>query len=180
MLVARGGVWAGWTTPCWSRGPSRRYLCASFPACLDPYPGSAWGASTRFFPHAIGLPPVRTGSALSSFRAATSARPVCRGCSQFFMFRPAGLLTTPVAPTATAYAVGQPWFLHPSLSWFVTSPRPGYACRPNRAIDGRGLSPHQIRSLVGCSPNAPSHRLPLTPRPFRFIPNRKRAAIRVA
>ena len=48
----------------------------------------------------------------------------------------------------------QPWFLRPSFSWFITSPCLGYACRPNRAIDGRGLSPHQIRSLVGCSPNA--------------------------
>ena len=66
------------------------------------------------------------------------------------MFRPAGVLTTLVAPTATAYTAWQPWFLRPSLSWFVTSPRPGYAYRPNRAIDGRGLSPHKMRSLVGC------------------------------
>jgi hypothetical protein len=28
------------------------------------------------------------------------------------------------------------------------------ASRPNRAIDGRGLSPHQARSLVGCSLSA--------------------------
>src|SRR5215831_21062098 len=52
------------------------------------------------------------------------------------MFRPASLLTTPVAPTDTTSVVWQPWFLRPSLSWFVTSPRPGYANRPNRAIDG--------------------------------------------
>jgi hypothetical protein len=59
-----------------------------------------------------------------------------RGCSHSLTFRPAGLLTTPVAPPATAYAAWQPWFLRPSLSWFVTSPRPGYTNRPNRAIDG--------------------------------------------
>jgi hypothetical protein len=70
------------------------------------------------------------------------------------MFRPAGMLTAPVAPPATAYPAGQPWFLRRRLSWVVTSPCPGYACRPNRAMDGRGLSPHQMRSLVGCSPNA--------------------------
>ena len=52
-----------------------------------------------------------------------------------------------------AIAQGSRDFLRPSLSWFVTSPRPGYACRPNRATDGRGLSPHKMRSLVGCSPN---------------------------
>jgi hypothetical protein len=33
---------------------------------------------------------------------------------------------------------GQPWFLRPSLSWVVTSPRPGYAHRLHRAIDGIG------------------------------------------
>ncbi|MEA1977656.1 MAG: hypothetical protein U9N80_07115, partial [Chloroflexota bacterium] len=41
----------------------------------------------------------------------------------------------------------------PSTPQFVTSLCPGYASRPNRAIDGRGLSPHKIRSLVGCSHN---------------------------
>ena len=48
----------------WSSGPSRRYLCASFPACLDPYPGSSCGARARYFPPDSGLPPVRTRSAL--------------------------------------------------------------------------------------------------------------------
>ena len=68
--------------------------------------------------------------------------------------RPAGVLTTQVAPTATASAVGQPWFLRPSLSRFVTSPCPGYACRPNRAIDGRGLRLVRCAALSaagGCS-----------------------------
>jgi hypothetical protein len=129
-------------------------LCTSFPTCLDLYPGSSWSASTRFFLHDFGLPRVRTGSALSNIRTATSVRRVFRGCSHSLMFRPVGMLTTPVAPTATVTSVWQPWFLRPSLSWFVTSPRLGYACRPNRAIDGRGLSPHKMRSLVGCSPNA--------------------------
>ena len=153
-------VCAGCRQPLRGEGPSRRSLCASFPACLDLYPGGSCGASTRFFPHDSGLPPVRTGSALHHARTATSVRRPFRGCSHFFLFRPAGVLTTQVAPTATASAVGQPWFLRPSLSRFVTSPCPGYACRPNRAIDGRGLSPHKMRSLVGCSPNASLQLLP--------------------
>jgi hypothetical protein len=132
-------------------------FCASFSACLDPYPGGSWSASTRFFLHDIGLPRVRTGSALRTTRTATSIRHLCRGCSHSLMFRPADLLTTQVAPTATDTSVWQLWFLRPSLSWFVTSPRLGYACRPNRAIDGRGLSPHKMRSLVGCSPNSALH-----------------------
>jgi hypothetical protein len=134
-------------------------LCTSVPACLDPYPGGSCGALTRFFPHDSGLPPVRTGSALHNVRTATSVRRPVRGCSHSLMFRPTGVLTTQVAPTATDTSVGQLWFLRPSVSWFVTSPCPGYACRLNRAIDGRGLSPHKMCSLVGCSPNAGAHLL---------------------
>lgn len=73
--------------------------------------------------------------------------------------------------------VKPPWLLPLSLSRCVTSPCPGYACRPNRAMDGRGLSPPPMRSLVGCFPHDPgfsgggdwrtSHlRLP-PPRPHR-------------
>jgi hypothetical protein len=134
------GQWvcAGCGQPLLGGGPSRRYLCTSFPACLDLYPGGSCGARARFFPHDSGLPPVRTGSALHHAHAATSAWRPFRGCSHSLAFRPAGVLTTQVAPTATVSTVGPPWFLRPSLSWFVTSPRPGYAHRLNRAIDGIG------------------------------------------
>ena len=101
-------------------------------------PGGSCGASTRCVPHDSGLPPVRTRSALHHAHTATSVRRPLRGCSPFFLFRPTGLLTTQVAPPATVSAVWQPWFLRPSLSWVVTSPRPGYANRLNRAIDGIG------------------------------------------
>ena len=142
LLVSRSypqhQVCAGCCQPLLGEGPSRRCLCASFPACLDLYPGGSCGACTRFFPHDSGLPLVRNGSALSKARTAISVRRAFRGCSHSLMFRPAGLLTTQVAPTATVSTVGQPWFLRPSLSWVVTSPRPGYANRLNRAIDGMG------------------------------------------
>ena len=101
-------VCAGCCQPLLGAGPSRRYLCASVPACLDPYPGSSWSASTRFFLHDIGLPLVRNGSALSKARTAISVRRPLRGCSHFLMFRPTGLLATQIAPPATAYTVGQP------------------------------------------------------------------------
>ena len=127
--------------------------CASFPACLDPYPGGSCGARTRFFPHASGLPPVRTGSALHNVRTATSVRRVFRGCSHSLMFRPTGLLATPVAPTDISLC-GSRGF----------SVRASHGLLPPRAPDMLtvrigpltvwGLSPHQIRSLVGCSPNA--------------------------
>src|SRR5215831_9079988 len=53
---------------------------------------------------------------------------------------------------------GRPWHLHPSSARFVTSPRIGYASRPNRAIDGRGLSPPRSAALLA----APT---PLSSRP---------------
>jgi hypothetical protein len=101
-------VCAGCRQPLLGEGPSRRCLCASFPACLDPYPGSLWSASTRFFLHNIGLPLVRTGSAVRKARTAISVRRPFRGCSHFLMFRPAGLLATQIAPTDTVATVWQP------------------------------------------------------------------------
>ena len=93
------------------------------------------------------------------------------------MFRPTDLLATPVAPTAVLpstgahycefhaaggrASTGQPWLFHLSNVQFVASLYVRYASRPNRAIDDRGLAPHKIHSLVGCSPNSepktPSH-----------------------
>ena len=43
---------------------------------------------------------------------------------------------------------GRPWRLHPSRARFVASPRIGYASRPNRAIDGRGLPPPRSAALL--------------------------------
>ena len=48
-------------------------------------------------------------------------------------------------------STGRPWLLLPSRTYVVTFICIGYASRPRRAIDGRGLPPHKTRSLVGCS-----------------------------
>jgi len=69
------------------------------------------------------------------------------------MFRPPTLLATLIAPTITSFNVQQLWLLLPNTPRFVTSPCPGYTSRPNRVIDGRGLSPHKTYSLVGCPHN---------------------------
>jgi len=62
-------------SPCWRWAPSRRYLCESFPACLDPYPGCSRGALARFFPQDIGLPAIMIGRRSASLRTlATSVR----------------------------------------------------------------------------------------------------------
>ena len=93
-------VFAGRCQPRLGVGPSRRYLCRSFPTCLDPYPGGSCGAHTRLFPQDNGLPDVRTRSAPYHIHTATSVWACFRGCSHSLMFRPAGLLATPIAPTA--------------------------------------------------------------------------------
>ncbi len=139
-------VFAGRCQPRLGVGPSRRYLCRSFPTCLDPYPGGSCGALARFFPQDIGLPDVRTRAAPYHIHTATSVWACFRGCSHSLMFRPAGLLATPIAPTAVS-STGQPWLLHPSLSWFVTSPCPGYANRPFRATDAKASRTNNMTKL---------------------------------
>jgi hypothetical protein len=133
------GLWvfAGCYESLLDIGPSRRYLCESFSACLDPYPGGSCGAHTRFFPQDIGLPDVRTRSAPGNIHTATFVWACFRGCSHSLMFRPADLLATPIAPTAAPCSARQPWLLLPRLSRLVTSPSSGYANRPFRATDGK-------------------------------------------
>ncbi len=136
----------------WLRAPagSRPFPALSpriFPQMLEPLPRrSAWCTCS--------LLPMRHRPSPSYQRIGTPQLPVqrlqygsnFRGCSYSLMFGPPGLLTTPVAPTAMHFLIGQPWFLHPSISWFVTSPRIGYASRANRAIDGMGtLTPLDSR-----------------------------------
>jgi hypothetical protein len=133
-LVPR--VFAGCCESLLEVGPSRRYLCKSFSTCLDPYPGCSCGARARYFPHDYGLPGVPNRSALG--RIHTIATSVCgsyRGCSHSLMFKPADLLATLVAHTLVN-STRHLWLLRPDSSRFVTSPRPGYANRPIRAIDG--------------------------------------------
>ncbi len=174
-------VLAGCGQPLLGLGLSRRYLCESFPACLDPYPGCSEGASTRFFPSDFGLPHVRTRSALSNcpcndfstvrnFGTAVirfalgpqvcspprSLLPLCDDAASSCTRR---VLALRVPPLACTSFTGQPWLFRLSNVQFVTSLYVRYASRPNRAIDDRGLAPHKIRSLVGCSPNGP-HQLP--------------------
>ena len=85
-------VFAGCCQPLLGVGPSRRCLCESVSACLNPYPGRSCGARTRFFPQNNGLPDVMTRSALGNTRTAISVRRLFRGCGYSIIFRPADLL----------------------------------------------------------------------------------------
>ncbi|SRR6266704_1728703 len=137
-LVPR--VFAGCCESLLEVGPSRRYLCKSFSTCLDPYPGCSCGARARYFPQNYGLPgePSRSAQNKISYYGKLQYERDFRGYSHSLMFKPADLLATQVAPTAAVILLaGQLWLLHPNTSRFVTSPRPGYANRPIRAIDGK-------------------------------------------
>jgi hypothetical protein len=50
------------------------------------------------------------------------------------------------------------WRLRPSTARFVTSPRVGYASRPNLAIDGIGLSPTRFAALPAATENISPNR----------------------
>src|SRR5215471_15654340 len=99
------GVSAVCNQPLLLAGPSRRYLCESFPGCLDPCHGGTWSAFTCFFLHLIGLPPytIEVGFPAFAHQKRFLDGSLFRDCSHFFMFRPPGLLTPQIVPTAVAY-----------------------------------------------------------------------------
>ena len=98
------GVSAGCNQPLLLAGPSRRYLCESFPECLGPCHGGTWSAPACFFPHVIGLPPYTIEVGLTRVNPSKRFHDGShfRDCSHFVMFRPSGLLASPVVPTAAA------------------------------------------------------------------------------
>lgn len=104
-------------------------------------------------PRASAFPTLGTGRHLAFPRAATPARDSITGLQSFPNVQASRFARHPGRSYRSACSRWQPWLLPPSTVEIVTSLHVGYASRPNRAIDGRGLSPHKIRSLVGCSPN---------------------------
>jgi hypothetical protein len=155
--MARAPVVAAWTTRCWSHGPSRRALCASFSRGLDPYPGCLGGARARFFPPSVGLPAVRTRSAPGvaphrDCRAVLSVEAAVMRCAAgLWMCLPPRSL-----PPIRHTLVWRPCRVHPSPARVVTCPHVGYASRPNRATDGRGLSPPRFAAL-SAAPRTAKH-----------------------
>jgi hypothetical protein len=121
-----------------------------FPGCLDPYPGSLSGASTRFFPLSFGLPATVTRSAVwqNSVRRLQYG-PLYRGCSHSFMFRPPSLLATRVVPTAGADRQG-------SCDFYFRAPCESLPSRMSDMLAVRigqltagDFHPISVRDLVG-------------------------------
>ena len=134
------GVSAGCYQPLLPAGPSRRYLCESFPGCLGPCHGGFAECTCLF------LPPRHRPSPISLSRSAfprlpskrfldaalfeTAAISLCSGpqvCSP-----PRSSL--PLRPNAAE----QPRLLHPSRTCFVSSACIGHANHPIQAIGGVG------------------------------------------
>jgi hypothetical protein len=106
---------------------------------------------------ALAFPALGPGRRFASFRANDFLHTGSYFEATVIRFASGPQICSPLrsSPSCDLMFTQQLWLFHPNNSRFVTSPSPGYASRPNRAIDDRGLSPHKIRSLVGCSPNAP-------------------------
>lgn len=138
-------VLAGCCQPLLGTGPSRRYLCRSFIACLDPYSGCSQGAPTRCFPQDVGLPRVRTGSARRGIPTTTSVESQFRSCSHSLMFRPASLLATPVAPTSHLSALGSRGFYIRAYRGSLPHHAADMLSVQNRAIDGERTLTSQDR-----------------------------------
>lgn len=124
-------VFAGCCQPLLRNGPSRRYLCQSFPACLDPCSGCSQGARARCFPQDIGLPRVRTGSARSHQPTTTSVGHSISELQSFANVQTRRFARHAGSSHLAPCGVRQPWLLHPRLSWFVALPCSGHANRPN-------------------------------------------------
>ena len=69
------GVFAGCCESLLENGPSRRYLCESFPGCLDPYPGGFLRCTYPFLPIGTSaFPPLGQDRLPTIFRTTTSVR----------------------------------------------------------------------------------------------------------
>ena len=128
------GVLAGCYQPLLRAGPSRRYLCESFPGCLGLYHGGFAECICRFLPPRHRPSPVHYRGRLPAFPRRndfttdrffeTAAIPLCSGpqvCSPPRSFLPLRLIVA-----------GQPRFLRPSRTCFVASACIGYANHPLR------------------------------------------------
>ena len=147
------GVFTGCYQPLLGVGPSRPYLCESFPTCLDPYPGGPQGAFTRFFPQGVGLPRSCSGSALHHILDSH--------------FSPGGLFGAAAISSCSGPPVCLPPRWLPPLRPFQASGSRGFyfwashsslpprgpdrlAVRIEQLTAGRLALP-KIRSLVGCT-----------------------------
>jgi hypothetical protein len=119
--------------------------------CLDLCHGGIRSALARYFLHIVGLPQRVMGRLPTNFHPMTPWWALFSRLQSFLNVQTSKLACHPGHPYRNGIPVGQPWRLHPGRTCVVTSTCTGYAIRPKRAIDGRGLSPHKSYGIVGYS-----------------------------
>ena len=156
-IASRGRVFAGCCQPLLGTGPSRRYLCRSFPACLDLYSGCSQGARARYFPRDNGLPPEKDRvGAMQNPRQATSVGSKISELQSFTnvqthkFARHTGSSHPCVLRrrAAVAFTSAHITVRYLPLQRICLPPKTGQ-------LTVRGLPPPKIGSLVGCSPRLP-------------------------
>src|SRR6266404_4220088 len=144
-------IFAGYCQFLLRVGPSRRYLRETLLGCLDLCHGGIRSALARYFLHIVGLPPRVMGRLPTNFHPMTSWWALFSRLQPFLNVQTSKLACHPGHPYRNGIPIGQLWRLHPGRTCVVTSTCTGYAIRPKRAIDGRGLSPHKSYGIVGYS-----------------------------
>src|SRR6266699_1629658 len=144
-------IFAGYCQFLLRVGPSRRYLRETLLGCLDLCHGGIRSALARYFLHIVGLPPRVMGRLPTNFPPMTSWWALFSRLQPFLNVQTSKLACHPGHPYRNGIPIGQLWRLHPGRTCVVTSTCTGYAIRPKRAIDGRGLSPHKSYGIVGYS-----------------------------
>ncbi len=152
-----------------------------FPHVLGPLPRLPLGCSCPLpSPQGIGLPHnVERGRRLAMSGQRLQARLRLSRLQSFTNVQARGFARRPGrSHRSVVVNEGRPRLLHPSRARLVTSSRIGHACRPNRAIDGRGLPPHETCDIVGCSSTLRSAGRP-APRKtrYRLVANLCRAGL---
>jgi len=144
-------IFAGYCQFLLRVGPSRRYLRETLLGCLDLCHGGIRSALARYFLHIVGLPQRVMGRLPTCFHPMTSWWALFSRLQPFLNVQTSKLACHPGHPYRNGIPIGQPWRLHPGRTCVATSTCTGYAIRPKRAIDGRGLSPHKFYGIVGYS-----------------------------
>ena len=97
-------VFAGCCQPLLGGGPSQRYSPSPSLRAWTPTPAAPGVLAPVSSPKASAFPRIRLGRRFALIGRAISRPSQFRGCSHSFIFRPAGLLATQIAPTASGIA----------------------------------------------------------------------------
>jgi hypothetical protein len=119
-------VFAGCCQPLLGDGPSRRYLCESFPRCLDPYPGGFPRCSRPFLPgETSAFPALGPGRLPTSPRTGDFRARIISGLQSFANVQAPGF----------ARHSGRPYYVQPPRSSSGFSVRASLGSLPPRAPD---------------------------------------------